>query len=300
MEVEVRLFANLRSKLPAGSERGRCSLEVPDGCTLADLLACLGIPRPSAQMILINGEPHRDMQRPLRPGDVVSIFRLAREASIVLRCARERMLRHASLRESSDRFRKKREQTHRDLLAAACRVLAEKGYHRARVVDIAAAAGVSVGTFYLYYPTKEALLLEVAEEMIRALEAEVDAAIQSIRDPIERVRARNRTFFDFAQKHRELFRIVFGHGAEFHDVLRKVQDAFIADLAANFRDGIESGVLRPFDPHLLAHAFVGMAQQVLRWWIETDAMPAAEVGEAALDFALHGIERPLPPDSSSA
>jgi AcrR family transcriptional regulator len=204
-------------------------------------------------------------------------------------------MRRAAVHESTDRFQKKREHTHRELLAAACRVLAEKGYHRARVADIATAAGVSVGTFYLYYPTKEALLRELAEEVVRALKAEVDAVTQSVRDPVEKARARNRTFFRFAQKHRELFRIVFGHGAEFHDVLRNAQEFFIADLAANFREGIASGAFRPFDPHLLAHAFVGMAQQVLRWWIENGAMSADEVAQAVLDFALHGIERPRPP-----
>ncbi len=74
MEVEVRLFANLRSKLPPGSEAGRCALELPEGCTLAELLARLDIPLPSAQMILINGEPDRDLRRALRAGDIVSIF----------------------------------------------------------------------------------------------------------------------------------------------------------------------------------------------------------------------------------
>ncbi len=74
MNVELRLFASLRRKLPPGSPRGRCHLELPDDTTLADLLARMDIPRECAQMILINGEHDRDFGRLLRDGDVLSIF----------------------------------------------------------------------------------------------------------------------------------------------------------------------------------------------------------------------------------
>src|SRR5579862_6341808 len=56
---------------------------------------------------------------------------------------------------------RRREQTARHLLEAARAVLATKGYHGTKIVDIARAARVGVGTFYLYYPTKEALFLEL-------------------------------------------------------------------------------------------------------------------------------------------
>jgi molybdopterin converting factor small subunit len=74
MNVEVRLFATLRKKLPPGSPRGKCHLELPDDATLAELLARLDIPRESAQMVLVNGEHDRDFERRLRDGDVLSIF----------------------------------------------------------------------------------------------------------------------------------------------------------------------------------------------------------------------------------
>jgi AcrR family transcriptional regulator len=48
------------------------------------------------------------------------------------------------------------------LLDAGMRVLATRGYHAARVDDVVAEADVSHGTFYLYFPNKEALVLALA------------------------------------------------------------------------------------------------------------------------------------------
>jgi AcrR family transcriptional regulator len=54
--------------------------------------------------------------------------------------------------------------TRTKLLEAGLAVLAEKGYHAARVDDIVAAADVSHGTFYLYFANKPELLRALAEQ----------------------------------------------------------------------------------------------------------------------------------------
>ncbi len=74
MFIELRLFASLRRKLPPGSPRGKCAVELPADATLADLLVHMDIPRASAQMVLINGEHDRDFDHVFEDGDVVSIF----------------------------------------------------------------------------------------------------------------------------------------------------------------------------------------------------------------------------------
>jgi molybdopterin converting factor small subunit len=74
MTIELRLFASLRKKLPAGSPRGKCSLDLPEGTTFAQLLERMQIPAKSAQMVLFNGEQDKSLDRVLRDGDVVSVF----------------------------------------------------------------------------------------------------------------------------------------------------------------------------------------------------------------------------------
>lgn len=74
MKIELRLFASLRKKLPPGSPRGKCDLELPDGATIGDVLAQMAIPHKSAQIILVDGDHDRDFDRVLHDGEVLSIF----------------------------------------------------------------------------------------------------------------------------------------------------------------------------------------------------------------------------------
>ncbi|HVO23839.1 MAG TPA: MoaD/ThiS family protein [Candidatus Margulisiibacteriota bacterium] len=74
MKIELRLFASLRKKLPPGSPRGKCDLELPDGTTIGQVLERMAIAQASAQMVLVNGDHDRNFDRVLREGDVLSVF----------------------------------------------------------------------------------------------------------------------------------------------------------------------------------------------------------------------------------
>lgn len=186
---------------------------------------------------------------------------------------------------------RRREQTARHLLEAARAVLATKGYHGTKIVDIARAARVGVGTFYLYYPTKEALFLELVEDTVARLKIELDAVRATVTDPIEHARTRALTFFRFASDNRELFRIVFGHGASFHDVVRRCQHMFIRDMQDSLEVGMSSGAFRTSDAAVWAQAMIGMSLQVVSWWIDQEGVPIEEVAGALSDLALHGISK---------
>jgi molybdopterin converting factor small subunit len=71
--VEVRLFATLAQFLPPGSKNGLGRLDVPDGTTLGDLPARLGIPPALERVCLLNGA-EAGPERRLAPGDVIDMF----------------------------------------------------------------------------------------------------------------------------------------------------------------------------------------------------------------------------------
>jgi AcrR family transcriptional regulator len=187
-----------------------------------------------------------------------------------------------------DRFQKRRERTARELLDAARNVLAAKGYHGTKVVDIAQAAGVGVGTFYLHYATKEAIFLELVEDTVRRLKTELDSVREAAPDPAQAARAGTETFFRFAQRNRELFRIVFGHEASFHEVVRRSQEMFVLDIEENLVAGKSIGAFRDGNARIWAQAFIGMTLQVVSWWIEQESIPVEEVTRSLIDLAQHG------------
>lgn len=190
---------------------------------------------------------------------------------------------------AGDRLQRRREQTARQLLDAARTVLAARGYHGTKIVDIARAARVGVGTFYLYYPTKEALFLELVEDTVARLKAELDHVRATITEPVEQSRTRTLTFFRFAGENRELFRIVFGHGASFHDVVRQCQEQFIRDMQESIDVGTTSGVFRQGNSAIWAQALIGMSLQVVSWWIEQEGVPIEDVARSLSELTLHGI-----------
>ena len=200
----------------------------------------------------------------------------------------------AAAARASNRFERRRERTRPELLAAATRVLAEKGLDRTKITDIAAAADVGVGTFYLHFPDKEALFDAVVEETVRRLKATVDAAREKARGPLAKIQAANRAFFRFARDNREVFKIVFGHAAAFNDLIRRAQALFIADLEKTVREGIASGAFAPLPPALVAQAVVGMATQVISWWTEHESVPIETLIETTTALALHGITSEAP------
>lgn len=58
------------------------------------------------------------------------------------------------------------------ILDAAARVFADKGFHGTTIKDIAKAAGIADGTVYIYFPNKPALLVGILDRMREAVQQE--------------------------------------------------------------------------------------------------------------------------------
>jgi molybdopterin converting factor small subunit len=74
MEVQLKLFATLRKKLPPGSKAGKISLTLADGPRILDVIHQMDIPDNLAQMVLLNGEQTRECDQVRADGDSLSIF----------------------------------------------------------------------------------------------------------------------------------------------------------------------------------------------------------------------------------
>lgn len=109
------------------------------------------------------------------------------------------------------------------LLAAARAVLSEHGYERTTVSSIAGRANVAQGTFYLYFPSKEALPGALASGMCQAIGDATDEAVassQHLADALEAVVA-----------------ATFGVAHEFSDVLIVCNRGI--ELNSRFEDWLE-------------------------------------------------------------
>lgn len=183
---------------------------------------------------------------------------------------------------------RRRARTRADLLVAAKRLLASKGFHGTKVTDIAAAADVGTGTFYLHFPTKDALFTDLVKETAIRAKEQMDRAKAPYADPRDKGRVAIETFFRFADSNRDVFKILFGHSPHFNALLREVHQLFIADIEENHARGVAAGVFQPFRPAIVAQAVVGMLSQVVSWWLENEDIAVEEITHTISRLLMEG------------
>ena len=79
------------------------------------------------------------------------------------------------------RWRRRKDERPGEILAAALEVFAARGFAATRLDDVAARAGVSKGTLYLYFDSKEALLKAVVQAHILPNLAEAERVVRGFR-----------------------------------------------------------------------------------------------------------------------
>ena len=107
-----------------------------------------------------------------------------------------------------------------ELLAAAREVLSQNGYERTTVSSIATRANVAQGTFYLYFPSKEALPGALALQFSEALAVANRDALDGISDLDVAVDALVRSSWEAASEHRDMIMIA-NRGIELADTFEQ-------------------------------------------------------------------------------
>ena len=98
-----------------------------------------------------------------------------------------------------DRHARRREQTRRQLLAAARTLFARQGVDNTRINEITEEADVGFGSFYNHFESKEAIVEAVLGETLAAQGAALASVTADIEDPAEVVAAAHRYFVNLAR-----------------------------------------------------------------------------------------------------
>src|SRR5919197_2183911 len=141
-------------------------------------------------------------------------------------------------------------ETRAKLLAAARRAFAELGYAKARVEDIVTRAGVGHGTFYAYFPNKQAALAALMREHAGALEelagqpwrsGDVRASLAEVLDGLAGLYERDADMV-------ALWTEDAAHDPELAKVLDEVRGQFIERIARNVERAEAQGMAWAVDP----------------------------------------------------
>ena len=163
------------------------------------------------------------------------------------------------------------EERRRQILDAAVRAFATKGYEACRGSDIAADAGVAYGLVYHYFESKDAVLEAVFREMWGMMVAAINAVEASEESPREQLRKSCaivlRTWRDYPDVVRVLVREVARSGDQLQREVEEIAHAFAA-LERIVARGQEQGVFRhDVSPRLAAWIIYGAIEEILTGWV---------------------------------
>lgn len=154
-------------------------------------------------------------------------------------------------------------------MAAARDVFEERGYAATRMGDIAAAAGVSHGTVYTWFATKESVLAAVVESLVADISESL--RVPEGTDPIIRIDVANRSYLETYRAHSPLLSVIEQAAAiddSFRDVLAGVRQAHVQRVAAAIAHLQSSGETpADLDPHVTAAALCVMVEGFARHWM---------------------------------
>jgi AcrR family transcriptional regulator len=159
--------------------------------------------------------------------------------------------------------KRRKEARPQELIDAALQLFVERGFAATRMEEIAALAGVSKGTLYLYYPSKEELLKAVIRErlssQIQAVAAEVAQHEGSHAELLRELFARwwLQAYDDPASG---VFKLIITEVRGFPDIAEFYQREVVAPgqqlIGAIVAGGIASGEFRPVDIEAAVHSLV--------------------------------------------
>jgi TetR/AcrR family fatty acid metabolism transcriptional regulator len=180
------------------------------------------------------------------------------------------------------------------ILRAAIDVFAERGFFNAQVADVARAAGVAAGTVYLYFKSKDDLLVSIFDRSMREGLAAGRAAVADLHDPRERLRRLARAHLARLGGDRNLavvFQVELRQSTKF---MERFSSTLLRDYLGLIReaiaDGQRAGLFRgDIKPTAAAKMLFGALDEMATNWILSRRRYSLEAdADAVVDLFING------------
>jgi len=181
------------------------------------------------------------------------------------------------------------------IIDAAVRVFARKGYFNSRVSDIAREAGIAAGTIYLYFKTKEDILITLFREKMAEFVATLWRTIASEPDAVAKIKRLVFMHFEMLERQPDIAEVVqvelrqgqkFFRGPATQEIA-----AYFALIASVLEDGVARGHFRRNLPVKVATKmlFGAMDQMATSWVLGKRGYRLVDTAPAVADLFLQGV-----------
>ena len=158
------------------------------------------------------------------------------------------------------------------ILDAAVRVFAQEGFYNAKVAQIAHVAGVADGTIYLYFKSKDDLLISLFEDRMERINANLRAALIEETTAVARLTRVVKMHLELVEQNRPMAEVICVELRQSSKFIKEYKNPKFADflrlIASAVEGGQASGELRSdVDAALIARALFGALDEIALAWL---------------------------------
>ena len=198
--------------------------------------------------------------------------------------------------ETSSKREKQKEERRKQILEAALTVFSQKGFHATNVSDVAAQAGVSQGTIYWYFESKEDLFTAALLSFFEDFGQEMVATLDACESASEKLHALGKTMEDFAEGAAGMLMLFLGYWASTPN--REEVGRFWVNLLIEFRDtlagiieeGVRNGEFKPVDADSVGWALMAAYDGLAAYVMLIPDMDLGKVNRTFVEVLLSGLQ----------
>ena len=179
------------------------------------------------------------------------------------------------------------------MLRAAEYEFGERGFHAVAINDVTRRAGVALGTFYVYFESKEEIFRSLVTYMSHRVRSTLAERVADVPDRLTAERIGLEAYIEFVREHKGLSRII--SEAEFvaNDAFVAHYNVFSQAYQSNLEAAGKNGEIRKGDYEIWSWAIMGMAIFLgLRFSEWDDSVPPAKIADTIRDLIENGIGLP--------
>jgi TetR/AcrR family fatty acid metabolism transcriptional regulator len=183
-----------------------------------------------------------------------------------------------------------------EIMAAAKKVFARKGFHATTIADIAKEAGLAYGSIYWYFDSKDDLFHALMAVEEYALRTHVAAAVGARQDSDGEAPFRTavQVTFEFFEADKAtvklLFRDAYALGDRFEKLLGGIYERFVDDIENVVVAAQNRGEVVVAPPRMVAYTLAALIGQLAHRRLSTDdGVSAAEAADFVVTLAFNGL-----------
>ena len=187
---------------------------------------------------------------------------------------------------------------HDRILEAAVKVFARKGFHSARIAEIAKEAKVASGTIYLYFKNKDYILISVFEESLDHVIREMLKDLEGLSTPEDKLRVFIKSHLRMLMEHRDLAEVRQVELRQSHKFMKEYEPVrwieYLDIIAKILKEGQAGGAFRnDLSLGVFKRAVFGALDEIALYWViaKKDERYLTEAADQLAKIILDGVSK---------